>query len=309
MELAHDGELYSIKQRMIDLGFSDEERAKLSEAKFESDDLTNLEDVAMSAVKGLFKDDEGRFTIKGEPDLLLASRILHGQEYHAAKSRIMKPIDEFFGLLAARTARELDSVRARNQAIAFGIAILAALTIGFALHAFFLLRKRITSPLEMLRIGVRAIEDGNYSHSIDLERDDEVGALALAFNSMAQSLRESQKRYQRLLDDDELARTVTESFLTDVPKQIEALKNFLAAGDAPSLRRQAHTVKGAAANIGGERLRACVLRLEESGGGGDWKRRRRAFERAGIAIRPSRRHDEDKLGVVLITQRISSCAS
>jgi len=42
-----------------------------------------------------------------------------------------------------------------------------------------------------------------------------------------------------------LARTVVDGFLEDVPRQIEALRNYLGAGDAQGAFRQAHTIKGA----------------------------------------------------------------
>ncbi|MBM4341680.1 MAG: Hpt domain-containing protein, partial [Deltaproteobacteria bacterium] len=41
------------------------------------------------------------------------------------------------------------------------------------------------------------------------------------------------------------------------------------AGDAAGAERQAHTIKGASANVGGERLRAVALELEQAGKAGD----------------------------------------
>ena len=58
-------------------------------------------------------------------------------------------------------------------------------------------------------------------------------------------------------------------FLVDVPRQIEALRLALAAGDLRLVRRQAHTVKGAAANVGAEALRAAAYRLERVADDGD----------------------------------------
>jgi CheY-like chemotaxis protein/HPt (histidine-containing phosphotransfer) domain-containing protein len=69
----------------------------------------------------------------------------------------------------------------------------------------------------------------------------------------------------RMMDDGELARTVVEGFLADIPRQIEELRCFVAAGDAQGVQRQAHTIKGASANVGGESLRAAALAMEEAG--------------------------------------------
>ena len=74
---------------------------------------------------------------------------------------------------------------------------------------------------------------------------------------------------QRLLDDDELARVVIAGFLEDIPLQIQTLKDYLEAGDVIGTERQAHTIKGASANIGGEALRAIAYELEKLGKSGD----------------------------------------
>jgi len=73
----------------------------------------------------------------------------------------------------------------------------------------------------------------------------------------------------RLMDDGDLARLVTEGFLADLPRQIEALRGYLEAQDAPSVERQAHTIKGASANVGGERLCAVAFELEIAAKAGD----------------------------------------
>ncbi|MCX6081860.1 MAG: PAS domain S-box protein [Chloroflexi bacterium] len=73
----------------------------------------------------------------------------------------------------------------------------------------------------------------------------------------------------RLMGDEELARIVYAGFLEDIPKQIQALKNYLDNEDAVSVERQAHTIKGAASNIGGEALRAVAFEMEKRGKVGD----------------------------------------
>jgi len=74
---------------------------------------------------------------------------------------------------------------------------------------------------------------------------------------------------QRLMDDEELAGIIIASFLQDIPLQIQALKDFLGSGDVSGAERQAHTIKGAAANIGGEALRAVAFEMEKHGKAGD----------------------------------------
>jgi PAS domain S-box-containing protein len=73
----------------------------------------------------------------------------------------------------------------------------------------------------------------------------------------------------RLLDDEELMRVVAESFREDIPRQIGALRGFLASGDAAGAERQAHTIKGAAANVGGNALSAVAFEMEKAAKSGD----------------------------------------
>jgi len=68
----------------------------------------------------------------------------------------------------------------------------------------------------------------------------------------------------RMMGDEDLARMVIETFLDDFPKQVEALRGFFAASDVSGTERQAHTIKGAAANIGGEALRALAFKMEKT---------------------------------------------
>ncbi len=92
----------------------------------------------MNAVKGVYRADDGQFTIKDEPDLAMARDLLHGQAYHEAKSRIMRPIDEFFSLLERRSGQELNRVRERTRAIILSIIVLIA-TMGLLAPGMWLL--------------------------------------------------------------------------------------------------------------------------------------------------------------------------
>jgi signal transduction histidine kinase/DNA-binding response OmpR family regulator len=69
--------------------------------------------------------------------------------------------------------------------------------------------------------------------------------------------------------DRALARVVTRCFLEDIPRQLEALAKFLAAEDVRGAERQAHTIKGAAAVVGGQALTELAGELEKKGRDGD----------------------------------------
>jgi len=73
----------------------------------------------------------------------------------------------------------------------------------------------------------------------------------------------------RLLGYEDLVQTVLTGFLDDLPRQLEAMQGYFDAKDAQGIQRQAHTIKGAAANVGGEALAALAFELEKAGQAGD----------------------------------------
>ncbi len=73
----------------------------------------------------------------------------------------------------------------------------------------------------------------------------------------------------RLDGDEDAAQEILAAFRDDLPRQIAALQAALAGGDAAAASRQAHTLKGVAANVGAERLRAVATALETAAQAGD----------------------------------------
>jgi CheY-like chemotaxis protein/HPt (histidine-containing phosphotransfer) domain-containing protein len=76
----------------------------------------------------------------------------------------------------------------------------------------------------------------------------------------------------RIMGDEELAIVIIDSFLGDIPGQIETLAKAVAAGNAQGVEQQAHKIKGAAANVGGEALRAVALAMERAAKAADLER-------------------------------------
>jgi PAS domain S-box-containing protein len=104
---------------------------------------------------------------------------------------------------------------------------------------------------------------------------------------------------ERLMEDEQLAGIVLGGFLEDIPHQIELLGEFLDREDAHAAHRQAHSIKGAAANVGGERLRQCALQLEKAAQREDLQTVRdglpalkEEFERLHLAIRAAFQEQE-----------------
>jgi CheY-like chemotaxis protein len=62
--------------------------------------------------------------------------------------------------------------------------------------------------------------------------------------------------------DPEFLVEVVEAFLGDSPPRIEALKSSVAAGDADTLGRAAHSLKGSSGNFGAARMQALCADIE-----------------------------------------------
>ena len=72
----------------------------------------------------------------------------------------------------------------------------------------------------------------------------------------------------RLMDDEDMAGIIVEGFLADMPVQLELLAAAVAAADTTAAGQQGHKIKGAAANMAAEALRAAAARMEEAGKAG-----------------------------------------
>jgi CheY-like chemotaxis protein/HPt (histidine-containing phosphotransfer) domain-containing protein len=74
---------------------------------------------------------------------------------------------------------------------------------------------------------------------------------------------------ERLMNDEDLIKMVVEGYIGDMPLQIEAMNGYIKAGDFTGVERQAHTIKGASAAVGGEAMRALAFKMEKAGNAGD----------------------------------------
>lgn len=66
-------------------------------------------------------------------------------------------------------------------------------------------------------------------------------------------------------DDVELANQIIEVFLCDIPEQFANLREAVINGDLAVAERISHSIKGASATVGGERLRDAAHEAEKAG--------------------------------------------
>lgn len=185
-----DGEKAAMIDMMKKLGFSEQEFALLDEAKAHSDDLVNMEVQAMNAVKGIFKDETGAYKRFDEPNLELAVSILHSKQYHEAKAKIVKPVDEFFTQLNERLDNKVSSM-ATMVALAELVGILfLCITIATSLLGYFIVRVKVTTPLSKMSYLITKMAKNN-DLTIKLnETSDEIGLVGSSLNKLMVRLRE-----------------------------------------------------------------------------------------------------------------------
>ena len=177
------GEPAALRMLMEEAGFTEDEFAKLAEAQANSDGLVNLETVAMNAVKGRFADDAGAFTLRGAPDFERARDLMHSTDYHRFKAEIMRPVDEFFAAMEARTQADVRTARAHvvllGQVKVFALGLLV---IAFGLAAF-ILHRRILGPMRDVQDAMLTIARNAGATETDVPhraRPDELGDMARA---------------------------------------------------------------------------------------------------------------------------------
>ncbi len=76
---------------------------------------------------------------------------------------------------------------------------------------------------------------------------------------------------QRLMNDEDLVKMILAGFLEDIPTQVTLLLRYIRESDLQLAERQAHSIKGAAANVGGECLKEIAFKMEKAGKSGDLK--------------------------------------
>ena len=179
----------SLEARLLQAGITVDEFSKLKEAQNLSNELARLETVAINAIKGKFDDGTGSFLKGGEPDALLANKILNDERYNNYKSRIMQPIGEFLTMVNIRTISHLDELNRKSQQLLMGIiGISVAFLILMCIITWMLLSKVFNRSSSLMQ-AVIEISAGNLESRTHITGDDEIGVLGRAIDDMAGNLK------------------------------------------------------------------------------------------------------------------------
>ena len=114
-----------LSKKFEELNLSKQERSKLFEAKKNSDELTKIEYTAMKLIK--------KNSNKGA-NFRKALSLLYGEQYHKAKAKVMKPLNEFDTMLENRLNNLIQKTRKLSW-------ILLSLVILISMILLFMLKK------------------------------------------------------------------------------------------------------------------------------------------------------------------------
>lgn len=148
-------------EMMQELGFTADEFAKLNEAKKNSDGLVNTEVEAMGLVK---KTGEG-----AEEGYARARAMMHDKTYHTNKANIMKPIDDFYNLLEARTSKAVEDANQMAGMAKIGFILIGLATLTMLWRTFLALRDTIGGTVEEASRHISYLAEGDFSHKIEAQ--------------------------------------------------------------------------------------------------------------------------------------------
>ena len=131
--------------------------------------------IAAALDRGAGRDENEpiRATVGALPYQIYLARLSTREGLHESYQVAAFPLDNL--------GRELRDLRLQGSGLG-----LASMLLGLGFAQF--LARRLTVPLQELAAGTRAIQAGDLGHRVTVRSNDEIGALATAFNGMAEEL-------------------------------------------------------------------------------------------------------------------------
>ncbi|HEX2866722.1 MAG TPA: HAMP domain-containing protein, partial [Ignavibacteriales bacterium] len=185
-----DGRTITFEQMMRELNFSEDEFRKIKESNDRSNELVATEERAINAMKGLFQDQYGKYTVQGKPDIELARRLVHDEKYHKFVESINEPIDEFYKLLDKRTQAEVDSHIADSYFYLYVILASILFLLLSQIVNYVMIRRKVNKPIEALSKATDKVIKGDMSAFVDYKSNDEMGQLSGGFNLMLDKIKD-----------------------------------------------------------------------------------------------------------------------
>ncbi len=108
-------------------------------------------------------------------------------------------VREALGVVPDAVMRHLDS--AFGDALLISLAVAVGASVATAAAISWLVASRIVRPISSLAAAARRVAHGSYGERVSVSANDEIGALAAAFNEMAGALESTERRRHELLSD------------------------------------------------------------------------------------------------------------
>ena len=191
-----------LEARIRHAGLSEAEMAALASAKRYSDALTRIERIAMEAARGVFSEGRGGLSERRESALAQARALLHDRSYHLQKAAVLKPIDDFLGMLDRRTLSSVAAAQTHASRMTTLLYLLAALTLATLSASLWWVYRAIRGPLGQAVGLAQRIAAGDLSGEI-VRGSGETGQLLESLSQMRAALLEqmavNRQQLQRLV--------------------------------------------------------------------------------------------------------------
>ncbi|WP_324005476.1 methyl-accepting chemotaxis protein [Aeromonas hydrophila] len=166
-----------VRRGLIDLmketGFTEEELAKLNEAKNNSDALVNTEVAAFKLVQ----QTDGDLAANQQK----AIAMMHDKAYHQNKGRIMSPIDDFYVLMEHRTQQAVDDAASQSTMLRYLFIALGLVLMFFLWRTYKALLDLVGTSVSQLRSDLNHLAEGDFSQPIKVPagaKESLIGLLA-----------------------------------------------------------------------------------------------------------------------------------
>ncbi|WP_310492972.1 response regulator [Dechloromonas sp.] len=186
------GQNISLLDLMRQAGFSDQEFARLAQAKANSDALTRTEFAAMALVESAVEISD---TVR-----LQASQMLNDAAYHQAKADIMLPMSELHDLLTERTkkmVRDAEDFALLMRGIFILLGLLLLLTVRRTYRA---LRTSLGGSLDEVHVRIARLGQGDFSTPVPVAAGMENSVLGWLSETRIELARIDAERRQGLID-------------------------------------------------------------------------------------------------------------
>ena len=213
------GQAASLRDLMKKAGFTDDEFAKIDEANNIAEALVKIESNAFLAMKGQYDETTGKSRKEGKPDQALAIRLLHDNNYHIEKARVMTPVDQFMQMQDFRTKSTLEKFTKRGK-LYLNVSIGLLVVLGaFVVVSLIAINRKVNAPIRMLQYATHNVAldlaqltgvgnglvNGDLSQTaeiqtqpLEIKTKDELGNLARDFNQMIAQLKETGDTYAKM---------------------------------------------------------------------------------------------------------------